>query len=288
MKKLFVEALCLFMLMIPASFIKAQDTISAFDTLHLVHANYYLDNYSVDDSIITTISIHTSQIVRLNDIHFTVGGDILDGILALSPGVGIGNTKDVDWYMAALIRTNDPKLDWISDVYCPGYVKMRKVKTKKADGSRSVETEYENAFSWQKGALNFIIEAGDTVGWHYVYMDPRINPALAKWSKIVYKNKQGSHAINYKDFALLGEFLGKESAILYSSKENMFYLFAGNQLLGKYQCQKPKPLISCTRKERKVIQPYLLVNHKLGKWERVDILRLTMVGLRMKNAIVSD
>jgi len=288
MKKLSAKAFCLFMLMIPVSIIKAQDTIPAFDTIHFVHANYYLNNYSTDDSVITTISIHTSQITRMNDIHFSVGGDILDGILALSTGVGIGNTKDVDWYMAAMIRTNDPKLDWITDVYCPGYVEKRKERIENVDGSHSIETEFENTVLWHKGALGFIIEAGDTVGWHYVYMDPRVNPALEKWSKKVYKNKQGRSSINYKDFALLGEFLGKESAVFYNSNENMIYLFTGNQLSGKYQCQKPPSPLAFLKRKRKMIQPYLLMNPAITGWDRVDIIRLAIVGLRMKNAIVPD
>jgi hypothetical protein len=285
MKTLSVMAFCLFILLVPGSLIKAQDTIAAFDTIQLEHTNYYREEYSLSDTLINTIKIQTSPATQVNDVHYTLGGDVLRGIMALTIGISLGGIKNVDWYIASMIRTNNPKLDWILDVYCPGYIDQQKTRVKNGDGSYSVETNYANTFLWQKGAIGFIIEAGDTIGWHYIHREPRTDTALLKWSQPVYKGKQEHSAINYREFALLGKFNGNESCILFNSKDNRIYLFSGNDLSGIYQCQKPPPQITFNKKKRKVAQPYLLVNDKLTEWERMDILRLAMVGVRMKNAI---
>lgn len=285
MKTLSAIVFYIFMLLIPGSFIKAQDTIIAFDTIQLVHTNYNREEYSLTDTLINSINIKTSPATQVNDVHYTLGADVLRGIMALAIGISFGGIKDVDWYLAAMIRTNNTKLDWILDVYCPGYVDQQKTRVKNGDGSYSVETNYENRFSWHKGAIGFIIESGDTIGWHYVYREPRTDTALLKWSQQAYGGLKEHSALNYREFALLGKFNGNESCILYNSKDNRIYLFSGNDLSGIYQCQKPPPQITFNKKKRKVVHPYLLVNNKLTEWERVDILRLAMVGVRMKNAI---
>jgi hypothetical protein len=284
-KQLYPKALCLFFLLNPILFLRAQDTVAAFDTMQLMQPNDFRDVYTIRDTLINSISIQASAATQVNAVHFTFGGDVLKGMMALATGIGIGGIKNVDWYLASIIRTSNPKLDWILDIYCPGYVEKQKSRVRNNDGSYSVETNYENAFLWEKGAIGFIIEAGDTVGWHYVYRDPRINPALAKWLQPAYQGKQEHASINYREFALLGEFAGKESCILFNSSDNRIYLFRGNEPTGILQCLKPSMQIIFNKKKHKVVQPYLLVNQKLTAWERMDVLRLAMAGLRIKRAI---
>jgi len=275
------------MLLIPAGFIRAQNIVVPCDTIHLSQKEYYRDDFSLQDTLISTISIQKAAAVEMNDVKFKPGGNILGGLATIATGIGFGSTKEVDWYMASTIRTSNPKLDWIFDVYCPGYVEKERTRVKNDDGSYSVETNYVNRFSWEKGAIGFIIEAGDTVGWHYVYRYPRTDTAAQKWSQIVYKGNPEHTAINYREFALIGQFAGKESGILFNSEDNRIYIFNGNTLSGIYQCQKPPEFKLSKKKRKPFAQPYLLLNHSLTAWERMDVLRLAMEGLRMKSAIES-
>lgn len=277
----------LFILNLPGGFVRAQGTIVAFDTLRLLHNDYYLNDYTLEDTLIDSISIQNVAVKQMNDVHFKFGENIFGGAMTLITGIGFGGAKDVDWYLASTIRTNDQKLDWIFDVYCPGYVKKERTRVTNSDGSHSVETNYVNRFSWHKGAIGFIIEAGDTIGWHYLHREPRKDTALQKWWQPVYNGIQDHSAINYREFALHGQFNGRESVILFNSNDNRLYLYTGNELSGIYECQKPPVQLTFNKKKRKFIQPYLLVNHNLTEWERMDILRLAMVGLRMKSAIES-
>jgi hypothetical protein len=287
MKKLSGIAICLFMLLIPPGFLRAQNIVVPCDTIHLSQKEYYRDDFSLQDTLISTISIQKAAAVQMNDAKFKPGGNILGGLATIATGIGFGSTKEVDWYMASTIRTSNPKLDWIFDVYCPGYVEKERTRVKNDDGSYSVETNYVNRFSWEKGAIGFIIEAGDTVGWHYVYRYPRTDTAAQKWSQIVYKGNPEHTAINYREFALIGQFAGKESGILFNSEDNRIYIFNGNMLSGMYQCQKPPEFKLSKKKRKPFAQPYLLVNHSLTAWERMDVLRLAMEGLRMKSATES-
>jgi hypothetical protein len=286
MKKWILSIFCILFLLFSGSTIKAQDSLIIYDTIHLLRLDDYRYDYSLEDSIINKISIQTSAAIQMNDVHFKIGGSLLGGAFTLATGIGIPGSKPVDWYMPSTIRTNNPKLDWISDVYCPGYIEKQRERVTNSDGSKSVETSYENVFSWHAGALGYIIEAGDTVGWHYVIRFPRTDSALVNWREIVYRGQTEHKTINYTEFALLGEFLGKKSAIIFNSDENRLYIFDQYDLKGIYQITKPpSPLVR--KKKRIVVQPYLLVKENLTGYERMDVLRLAMIGLRMKSAIVN-
>jgi len=287
MKTLSVILFCLISLLVQGGFIKAQDTLAVFDTIKLVHTDYYRNDYALEDTLINSISIQNSAVQQMKDVHFKLGGNILAGMMTLATGIGFGSSKEVDWYLASVLRTNNPKLDWILDVYCPGYIEKERTRVKNDDGSFSVETNYVDRFSWHQGAIGFIIEAGDTIGWHYVYMEPRTDTALLKWSQLVYTGKKEHTSLAYREFGLHGEFNGNISSIFYNSNNNRIYLFTGNELTGIFQCQKPPPQILFNKKKRKIAQPYLLVNNKLTAWDRMDILRLAMVGLRIKNVIIN-
>jgi hypothetical protein len=287
MKTLSVIAISLFVFLVPGEFIKAQEDVHAFDTIHLFHHDFYSNDYSLEDTLIHTISIKTTAATQMNDVHFKLGGSILGGIATIATGIGFGSAKEVDWYLTSTIRTSNPKLDWTFDVYCPGYVEKERTRVKNDDGSFSVETNYVNKFLWQSGAIGFVIEAGDSIGWHYVYRFPRTDSAVRKWSRMVYKGNPEHPVVNYKEFALIGEFTGKESAILFNSEDNRIYIYNGSELSGIYQCQNPPKLTLSKKKRKPFEQPFLLVNTMLSAWGRMDVLRLAMEGIRMKSAIES-
>lgn len=186
MKSLSCLAMCLFILLIPGEFLKAQNRAVAFDTIHLFHAEYYSDDFSLADTLISTISIQKTAPVQMNHVKFKLGREILAGLATVASRIGFSSAKDVDWYLASIIRTSNPKLDWIFDVYCPGYIEKERTRGKNDDGSYCVETNYINTFSWHKGAVGFIVEVMDTIGWHYVYRFPRTDSAVQKWSQTAY------------------------------------------------------------------------------------------------------
>ncbi len=287
MKPFFFTAICLIIYLVKVENIKAQFTIVSFDTIHLVQKQYYFEDFSLDDTLINKISIQKTAAVQMNDTKFKKGGNILGGLMTVATGIGFSSAAVVDWYLASSIRTSNPKLDWIFDVYCPGYIEKERTRVKNDDGSYSVETNYINKFSWEKGALGFIIEAGDTIGWSYVYRNPRTDTATQKWSHLVYTGIQEHSAIIYNEFALVGEFTGKKYGILFNSTENRIYIITSDEISGIYQCQKPPQLKLSKKKRKPFAQPYLLVNTRLTSWERMDILRLAMLGLRMKSAVES-
>ena len=285
MKRILILVFCLITLLFRGGSLSAQGTDIGFDTLKISCTDYFRSEYIVDDSLINSISIQTSAVKQMNDVHFSFGGDILRGALTLATGLGIGGSENVDWYLASVIRTNNPKLDWELDVYCPGYIEKERTRVKNDDGSYSVETKYTERFSWHNGAIGFIIESGDTIGWHYVHKNPRTDTALRIYAKQIFNERVGHSSFNYREFALLGELAGNKNVIVYNTDDNRIYLFAGEVLTGIFQCPKPPPQIGFVKKKRKVLPSYLLVSSNLTQWERMDVLRLVMVGLRMKNAI---
>lgn len=267
---------------------QAQQPVAAFDTIPLKQAQVNADDYSIQDSLVSRISIQASAPVQMNNVKFKIGGDIWRGALTLISGIGISGAKDVDWYLAASIRTNNSHYDWISDIYCPGYIEKQRTRTTNSDGSHSVETSYVNVFSWNRGALGYIIEDGDTIGWHYVVRNPTTDTSVTQWVNQVQVYKPNKEKINFNatDFACKGEFLGKVSVLLYNTAENRMYIFRQDELLGICQFAKiPSPFVR--KKKRVYVQPYLLVKTGIAASERTDVIRLAITGKRFKNAVES-
>ncbi len=263
---------------------QTQPLITAYDTLYLKQQSANVDDYLLADTNISKISIHASAPVQMNDVKFKIGGDMWRGALTLISGIGISGAKDVDWYLAASIRTNNSHYDWVSDIYCPGYIEKQRTRTTNSDGSHGVETSYVNVFSWNRGALGYIIEAGDTIGWHYVIRTPKTDTSIVQWVNKVYKSNNEKMNFNQTDFACKGEFLGNVSVMLYNTAENRMYIFRHDELLGICQFAKiPSPLVR--KKKRVYVQPYLLVSTGIAAPDKNDMLRLAITGKRFKNAM---
>ncbi len=285
MKIFFRILLSVLLLAVVHSVCKAQEMISVMDTIKFTQTNYSPIELTLSDTLINLMSLENATAKQMNDVHFKTGGNMLRGMITLATGFGIGDAKDVDWYLTSDIQTNNPELDWKMDVYCPGNVEKQRSRVKNENGSYSLETYYVNTFLWNKGALGFIIEKNDTIGWHYVHREPRTDTAVQKWARQVYPPDQEYSLVNYQEFALLGEFTGKESSIYYNSISDRIYIFSDQGLKGIFQCQPPPPQNLFKKKKRIPPQPYLLADNSLTAWERIDLLRLAMVGLRMKSAI---
>jgi hypothetical protein len=107
---------------------------------------------------------------------------------------------------------------------------------------------------------------------------------LQKWSHLVFKYKPRPITYTFREFGLQGSFTGIETEIIYNSEDERIYLIRNDTMMGIYQCQKP-PKMAIKKKNRVFYQPYLLVNKNLTAWERMDVLRLEMIGLRMRRVI---
>lgn len=257
----------------------AQNTVTVFDTIRIEEANYNELDFIINDTIIDALYINTSGAVLLGDVHFKFGSGLLGDMVTSATGINLSGSKETDFYLASDLATNDTNLNWKYDVYCPGYVEKNRSRAINSDGSTSVETTYSNVYVWDDGSIGYIIEDMDTIGWSYIHMQPRMDSLKPEWLNNVYKGKPESNHSS-REFAMIGEFTGKDLKIVNNTDEDRIYIIKEDTITGIYQIQKP-PKMAFKKKNRKVYQPYLLVNDQLSEWERIDVLRLAMVGVRM-------
>ena len=262
----------------------AQNPAIVFDTIRLIRADPKVEVYTFSDSVLQSARIQVSAPVQLKEVNFKLGGDLLRRAFTLVTGVGIGNSEVVDWYLPAVIRTNEARLDWISDWYCPGYIEKERNRVTNSDGSKSVETEYYNVFSWERGALGYIIEQGDTIGWHYVSLFPRGDSVFAEIRDIAFKEQSWQKPAKRSEFALWGKFTGVDSYLILNSDQNRIYIFRGHDLAAIFHDTKP-PQVVLFKRKKPIAQPYILIDRKLTGQDRRDIIRLALVGKRMKRSI---
>ena len=212
-----------------------QEPVVSFDTIRFERNGDF--NYLVSNSKIKTIGFKTSQFKVRKEDHFTVAGEVGRGMLTLVTGIGTGATKEVNWHMAGKISSDDQKLNWDIDIYCPGSITKSKERVRNDDGSFSTENSRENEINWDR-SLVFLKNQSDTIGRFCVVMGPRSAPELKKWTNEVYKTEAAGIQgfINYKiEFALWGDLLGQENLIIYNSDENLLYLYKGKELRGIFQ-----------------------------------------------------
>ncbi len=286
MKRFLVASLIWLCFEIPAT-VQAQNPAVDFDTIKLTKTDPQTEFYTFADSLLQNARIQSSAPVQMKEAQFKPGGDIVRGAITIITGIGIGNSQPVDWYLPAGIRTNNPRLDWITDWYCPGYIEKERTRVTNSDGSKSVETEYYNVFSWERGALGYIIEQGDTIGWHYVSMFPRSDSGFISMREIAYKEQSWLKPAKQPEFALWGQFTGIDSYLIYNADENQVYIFRQHEFVAIYHDSKPPQMVLFKRK-KPYVQPYLLVSRELSVQERADIIRLALLSKHMKLMITGN
>lgn len=248
----------------------------SFDTIRFERNRGGDFDYLVSNSKIRTIGFGASQFKVRKEDQFTVAGEVGRGMLTLVTGIGTGATKEVNWHMAGKIFADDQKLNWDVDIYCPGSITKSKERVRNDDGSFSTENSRENKINWDR-SLVFLKNQSDTIGRFCVVMGPRTAPELKKWTNEVYKTEAAGIQgfINYKiEFALWGDLLGQENLIIYNSDENLLYLYKGKELRGIFQPEQKKLLV----RNKKIKQPFLLVNNALSEDVKTEVLLLAMVG----------
>lgn len=274
----------LFPLFIFSSGSYGQLSQNAGDTILLTRIGKVPGNYQVTGTRVENISILFQEPSTVNNVNYSIGGNLGRGAFTLFTGIGTGAARDVDWNFHCLVETNDPQYNWQSDIFCPGAVIKNTNRVKNNDGSRSVETTYEKEFYWQQGAVGFIIEAGDTIGRYWIIMNPRTDSGLVKWKDAVYHGAirhDNNPFQQTREFAFAGEFRGQESALFFNSDENKVYIFSATGLVGIYQYDRFQAFV----KKKKRVNPYILIKNDCDGRMHMDILRLAMAGQWFKDTI---
>jgi hypothetical protein len=253
-----------------------QEQVGLFDTIHIERDGNSRFNYFVSNSKIKTISFQKSHFQKSKGDHFSIAGSVGRELLTVFTGIGTGATKDVNWQLTGRIMTDDLNLNWNIDIYCPGSISKMKERVRNNDGSFSTENSREIEINWEK-SIGFITNNTDTISRFCVVFEPYDKPELNKWTNQIYKKPiEGLKGIilQKKDFALWGDFRGKDLFIICNSEENLLYLFKEKELRGIYQAEKLKLF----GRKKNSPQPILLVKNTLSEDVKVDELLLSFVG----------
>ena len=285
MKRPYLTVLSILIFACSGTELKAQVSSVAYNTFRLERNRKIQSSYSLNDTVINRIGITAWDARVVSEAPDKFGSNIARYALARLLGSSTGPLKDVVFEMTGKILTNDTTLDWRTDLFCQGT--QQKVSQKEKEyGITTVSTSTEQNLLWGNGLFGYVIEKGDTIGRYKVLIDPRKDTLIDEWTKAVYKGttKQKHHAFkSLSEYALYGEFTGKKYAILYNSDEEKIYIFEDSNLYGIYTYDR----LSHIAKKRRLKQPSpsLLVNETLTEDERVDIIRLAMVGQWLKKTI---
>jgi hypothetical protein len=284
MKNAIPAFICLLFFALCGSAARAQQSDNSFDTLGIQRIGRVPGKYLVKGTGITMIDIQSSGDKVVANMPRSIALGMLQNVILSLAGSGTVDAKGVTWLRSAALLTNEPRYDWRIDVYCPGRITEQTIRVRNDDGSASTEYETRESYDWGKGSVGFIFESGDTIGRYIIFMEPRHDSLLNRWSGHVYKGKAEPDKIivNPKvEFALKGEFHGKESVIIFNLDEKRIYLFDRSDLKCIYQ---PDFLQGLVKKSKRVPQ-LLLVNKTLTGNERMDYLRLATVAQYFYNSI---
>lgn len=275
MKKIPLLLLCIFLFTISESEIKAQETNRITDTIH-IYGKGNKKKYTVEGAKIGNIELAGFNPVVVNKLA-KIGGDLLGDSFTILTGIGFDGTRDVAFVYPGHIKTMLPMCDWQMNVYCDGSIKTERTRVKNSDGSHSIEKTEQRSYYWDKGTKGFILEKGDTIGRYEIIYYPNANPKVDEYIRIITtrENENGYSLYNPTwKYAILGDFRGKECAILFNSAENIIYNLEDNDikwilLTNNYS----------TRYKRKApIEINLLAQENSDENQKNDILRMAMFG----------
>ncbi len=259
--------------------ITAQEEYNQFDTIRFEKIDKIKDKYILIDELLSEVCVENLEPQRINIADYSFeenqGRDI-----------GIDDRMDLECYLNYINYDSGLKYGFLPSYYCIGAQLKETRRTKNNDDSFSLQTSTGKIFYWRKGTVTLITESEDTICRYGTVMNPRKNTNLNKWLHEVYGSRdtnQRKLSQSCKDFALYGEYFGKESVIIYNSDANKFYLFVENDLKGIYIPDKVQLFVRTS----KLFTPQLLVTHSLSKTERINALRLAIVAQWMKENIVS-
>ena len=272
--------LTLFLFILSETEIKAQESKVTYDTIH-IYGKGNRKKYTVEASKIGYIQLsgYNPDIVH----HLAkFGGDLVGESLTSLTGIGFGGTRDVEFVYPGHLNTLMPNYDWEMNVFCEGSITTERNRVKNSDGSRSVETTEQRYYYWDRGTKGVILGMSDTIGRLEIIRWPKPDPVLDTWIMEVSskKREQGDSlfATAWR-YVTLCQFRGKETAVWYNYAANEIYILVGNELQGVLKIGKLPDRI----KRKTPLEFTLLSQANLPENDRIDILRLAMFGLWLKD-----
>lgn len=286
--------LSMIFLYLPVVELTGQNTDTAFDTIRLERSDNQTGfNYVVSNFTTKEIGYKKSSFEKVKGGHFPLGTEAARGIFTLLTGWGSNATHEFEWLLAGMITTDDQKLNWKVDIFCPGSILKSTERVRNSDGSVSNETSKEMRVNWER-SLGLIIRQSDTIGSFMVVKEPRNVRDLDKWtSKIFTLPKENQKKMTMeefqmmtyskREFALCGNLNGKEIMIIYDAEKNQLYLFKETELSGVLQADQRNSLV---RKKNR-IKPSLLINNNISQENKSDVLLLSMLGQWFKDSCIA-
>jgi hypothetical protein len=260
--------------------VQAQETGGSYDTIR-ISSKGNNQKFMVRGTTISEITPggYSPQVVSKQSS--TLGGDLGSNTYTLLTGAGVGEKKDVDFVFPGILTTDNSLLNWHMNFYCEGSVEKERKRIRKDDGTFGMQVFDLKSIYWGRGAMGFILESGDTIGRYRMVFQPEITPELEEILQDIKEEvflKSDSAFYLTWEYALVGEFRGKESAVLFNSAVQKVYVIEDISLVGELQ------LVSDPQtKNRKDLQEFKLLAKNISvAGEKDDLLRLAMLGLWMK------
>jgi hypothetical protein len=260
--------------------VKAQESNAVFDTI-FISGKGTTQQYKVAGTAISKVGLSGYSPQVVNGKSSVFGRDLGSNTYALLTGVGLGEKKDVDFVLPGFIKTDDSRLNWQMNFYCEGCIEKTRKRVRNDDGSIGNRIVDVKSIYWGRGATGFIIESSDTIGRYRMVFQPEISPALEEMLQEV--NEEAfliSDSLFYLtwEYAIVGEFRGKESAVFYNSAVNKVYIIEESSLDGELLLESD--LMNIKRKDQ--VELKLLAQGIIDKDKRNDLLRLAMLGVWMR------
>ncbi len=278
MKRKYIAIFALLYLIFFGYVIHAQEALLGFDTIRFEKTSKSIGKYSFSGELINGICIQNMDLLPASKFYHSFNGK--SGWSAFTNSNGTDNWIREDLSFTHSVFSDEMRYGWDCQYYCPGaWIKETKW-IKNDDGSISLETSIERILCKKKGVFCYLDDMGKTLGHFSFIQDPKKNENLNKCLVNLYSDKLNSGE-RLNEFAVYGEFTGKESLIFYHANSGRFYLFVENELRGIYSPDKPQLF---TRKN-KLISPQLIVNKNQNTDDRLIVMHLAFVCQWLKETL---
>jgi len=280
MKRKYIAIFASLYLIFFGNIIHAQEALLGFDTIRFEKISKCVGKYSFSGELINGICIQNMDLLPASIFYHSVNRNPGWSAFANSNSSATDNRIREDLPFSHSIFSDEMRYGWDCQYYCPGaWVKETKW-IKNNDGSLSLETLIERIICRKKGVFCYLDDMGKTLGQFSFIQEPRQNENINKCLLNLYSyNLNSGESLN--EFAVYGEFTGKQSLIFYNANLNRFYLFVENELSGIYSPDKPQLF---TRRNR-LISPQLIVNKNQNTDDRLIVMHLAFVCQWLKATV---
>jgi len=263
--------------------VHAQENRETYDTIFIstkgTNQKFMVKGATISE---VTPSGYSPQVVTKQSTSF---GELGSNTYTKYTGAGLGEKKDVDFVIPGLLSTDNSLLNWHMHFYCEGSVEKERKRIRNTDGTFSMQVFDLKSIYWGRGAIGYIIESGDTIGWYRMVFQPEITPELEEILQDVQEEvflKSDSIFFLTWEYALVGEMRGRESALFFNSAVQKIYVITGVCLVGELQLESEIQ----TKSRKKLTEYILLAKNSSVPFGKDDLLRLAMLGVWMKTLLL--